>query len=198
MRTRTRTETCGRRSGVSKPLLLMLMRMPWRRRRSLRSCLQWRRSPPVAVPPNSQQPPFRSDRFFFFLFFSGRPNPIFPFRNLRKQREQNSSVQHPKRAQFECTEKPRCRKWPHLRDQRVNERLPSNAIFGRPRTGAGAEGGKRSFRRLSTKTKGCLKVSLHLGVRTAATLVTSGPHDDGAHPRCGNPDPWYNLFSRCR
>ena len=29
--------------------------------------------------------------------------------------------------------------------------------------------GKRSFRRLSTKTKGCLKVSLHLGVRTAAT-----------------------------
>ena len=85
-------------------------------------------------------PPFRSDRFFFFLFFSGRPNPIFPFRNLRKQREQNSSVQHPKRAQFECTEKPRCRKWPHLRDQRVNERLPSNAIFGRPRTGAGAEG----------------------------------------------------------
>ena len=118
-----------------------------------------------------------------FLFFSlVETNPIFPFGNLRKS--------------------PRCRKWPHRRDPEVKERLPSNAIFGRPglvgveegvREASGSRGASHGRRR------GGKKVCLPLGVRTASTLVISGPHDDGAHPRCGNPDPWFHLFSRwCR
>ena len=84
--------------------------------------------------------PFPFRPFLFFSFFFGETESYFSIQKSSQTKRANSSVQHPKRAQFECTEKPRCRKWPHLRDQRVNERLPSNAIFGRPRTGAGAEG----------------------------------------------------------
>ena len=179
MRTRTRTETCGRKSGVSKPLLLMLMRMPWRRRRTLRSCLQWRRSPPVAVPPNSQQPPFRSDRFFFFS--SGGDESYFSIRKCSQIADVESG---------------------HIRGPEVKERLPSNAIFGRPGLVGVEEGVREASGRGGAshrRRRGGKKVCLHLGVRTAAILVTSGPHDDGAHPRCGNPDPWFHLFSRwCR